>query len=145
MQLSVGLGLAMSLRKHISLVFLLAFTLVGCKEKDSSVIVVRQREATAIKNCRVYIDVIYDDHHPTGRERRTAFLHTACDVSASSSNENWWGNGAEPPGFSLDVGDCMPLEDVYYCLEDVVAMESATFRPTYMKPEHPKGSLRRIH
>ncbi len=121
----------------------LSMGIPSCKKHDPTLITIRRHEPQQLRTCQIFIDIIYDDHHPTGEPRRTAFMHTACDVSLPL-REQWWGSGPKPPGFSLDVGDCMPIESVYYCLEDVVDMESATFRATYLKPEHFKGNLRRL-
>ena len=107
-------------------------------------ITVRRGEPQRVRTCHVLIDAVYDDKQPTDTKRRTAFIHTACDVPESALHGQWWGEGLQPPGFSLDVGDCMPPDGMYYCLEDVVHLESATFQPTYFVPEHPKGKLRRI-
>ena len=117
---------------------------IACDRSDPQAITIRPRQAHRVKTCHVFMDTVYDDHLPTGRERRTAFLQTICDVPESALHKQWWGEGLPPPGFSLDVGDCMPLDGVYYCLEDVAHLESATFRPRYIKPEHPKGKLRHI-
>jgi len=85
------------------------------------------------------------DDHVRGNPRRSAFLQTQCGVAEAALKEKkWWGDTFEPPGFAIRVGDCMPLDDVYYCLEDVVDGESATFRPTYLKPKHPLGNLQRL-
>jgi hypothetical protein len=121
-------------------------SLAACSRPiDPEAITIRVREPQRVKECNVFINTVYDDHLPTGRARRTVYMTTACGVPESAlKGQWWWGDGAQPPGFSLDVGDCMPLDGIYYCLEDVVEMESATFRPTYLKPEHPKGKLRRI-
>lgn len=125
-------------------ILLVVFSIFGCNRTDPQLVTIRRREPQRLKSCHIFIDTVYDDQLPTGKNRRTAFIQTACDVPESALKGQWWGDGLPPPGFSLDVGDCMPVESVYYCLEDVVHMESATFRPTYLKPEHPKGSLRRI-
>lgn len=117
----------------------------SCNRHDPSVITVRRREPQRVGTCHVYIETIYDDNQPSDTKHRAAFMQTACDVPESAlRGPQWWGEGLQPPGFSLDVGDCMPLDGVYYCLEDVVHMESAAFRPVYFVPEHPKGKLRKI-
>jgi hypothetical protein len=119
--------------------------LVSCGQADPQLVVIRKREPQRVKECNVFIDTVYDDHLPTGQKRRAAYMTTACGVPESAlKGQWWWGDGAQPPGFSLEVGDCMPLDGIYYCLEDVVHMESATFRPTYLKSDHPKAALRRI-
>jgi len=128
-----------------SCVLVLGTGLTSCNGKDPSLISIRIREPQRVGTCHVFMDAVYDDKQPTDTKRRIAFIHTACDVPESAlQGQQWWGDGSQPPGFSLDVGDCMPLGGVYYCLEEVVHMQSATFRPTYFKPEHPKGKLRRI-
>jgi hypothetical protein len=127
------------------LAFIVGVALMSCSEKDSSLVTIRVREPKRLDTCHVLLHTVYDDTQPTDTKRRTAFIHTACDVPESVlKGPQWWGEGSLPPGFSLDVGDCMPLGGVNYCLEDVVHMQSATFKPTYFKPEHPKGKLRRI-
>lgn len=135
----------MSPYRQFLYVFIGGIALTSCSEKDSSLVTIRVREPKRVDTCHVFVDTVYDDTQPTDTKRRTAFIHTVCDVPESAIKEpQWWGAGSLPPGFSLDVGDCMPLGGVYYCLEGVVHMQSATFKPTYFKPEHPKGKLRRI-
>ena len=125
---------------------LAAVMVVSCDQADPlpQVVVIRMREPQRVNGCNVYIDSTYDEHK-RGNPRREAYVQTACGVPESAlKGQWWWGDGLQPPGFNLFIGDCMPLESIYYCLEDVVHYDSATFRPTYVKPEHRKGNLRRI-
>jgi hypothetical protein len=130
--------------RHAHIFLLIAAVMfASCNQSDPQRIIVRIREPQRVNDCHVYLDSVQDDQEH-GKPIRRAFLLTACGVPESALKGQWWGNGLQPPGFSLDIGDCMPLEDTYYCLEDLHHYESATFRPTYFKPEHPKGKLRRI-
>jgi hypothetical protein len=134
----------MRFRNWLILLVVLGVSFALCNEHDPTLITSRRNEPQRVRTCHVLIDAVYDDKQPTDTKRRTAFIKSACDLPESALQGQWWGEGLQPPGFSLDVGDCMPLDAVYYCLEDVVHMESATFRPTYFKPEHPNGKLRQI-
>jgi hypothetical protein len=128
------------------LLVLTALMLPSCNnaEQDPHVFIVRVREPQRINGCNVYIDSTHDDH-VRGKPRRNAYMQTICGVPESTlKGQWWWGDGLQPPGFALGIGDCMPLDNIYYCLEDVVHYESAKFRATYEKPDHPKGNLTRI-
>lgn len=125
-------------------ILLATITLMSCDKADPQLVNIRMREPQTVNGCHVFLDSVRDDQEH-GKPIRRAFLQTACGVPESAlKGKSWWGDGLQPPGFSLDIGDCMPLEDKYYCLEDLIHYDSATFRPTYVKPEHPKGKLRRI-
>lgn len=137
-------GSALRIFANWSTLVVVMMATASCSQQDPELVTFYRREARQLRNCQIFIDTIYDDKLPSGRPRRTAFMQTACDIPESSTTEQWWGSGPKPPGFSLDVGDCMPIDGTYYCLEDVKHMISATFRATYLKPEHPKGNLRRI-
>jgi hypothetical protein len=126
-----------------ALLLLGALMVLSCEKPDPQLVHLRMREPQRMNGCHVFLDSVRDDHEH-GKPIRRAFLQTACGVPESALAGQWWGDGLQPPGFSLDLGDCMPLDDIYYCLEDLVHYESARFRPTYRKPEHPKGKLRRI-
>lgn len=119
--------------------FLVAAALIACGRAGSSAVTLQKGKAEHVHGC----NVLLDDARVGDVQR--AFMHFACGAPESAIREKqWWGDGLEPPGFTIDVGDCMPLEDVYYCLEGVVHEESATFKATYKKPKHPKGNLQRI-
>lgn len=125
-------------------ILLACILLASCEKPDPNLINLRVREPIRLNDCNVYLDSVRDDHEH-GRPIRRAFLQTACGVpEAAIHGQWWWGEGPQPPGFSLDIGDCMPLTDTFYCLEDLAHYDFATFRATYTKPEHPKGKLRRI-
>jgi len=127
-----------------TLLLLAAVLLVSCKNADPQLLILRPREPQRVKDCNVYLEQVRDDHE-RGKPVRRTFLQVVCGVPESTlEGKWWWGDGLKPPGFSLEIGDCMPVGDTYYCLEDVSDYESATFRPTYLKPEHPKGNLWRI-
>lgn len=125
---------------------LAAVLLVGCDKPDPQpqVLILLPRKPQHVNGCNVYLEAAFDEHL-RGKPRREVYMQTACGVPESAlEGQWWWGDGLQPPGFNLFIGDCMPLHGIYYCLEDIEHYNSATFRPMYVKPEHPKGKLRRI-
>lgn len=130
----------------LSLGFLMGFvmTIVGCGNPDSQGIVIYKGKPQRVNECHVLLNDAADDH-VRGKSRRSAFMQTQCGVPEAALKEaKWWGDSFEPPGFAIRVGDCMPLDNVYYCLDDVVEGKSATLRATYIKPTHPLGNLQRL-
>lgn len=118
--------------------------LAGCGSPDSQSVVIHKGKPQRINDCHVLLNDVTDDRI-RGNPRRSAFMQTQCGVTETALNEKkWWGDTFEPPGFAIRVGDCLPLENVYYCLEDVAEGKSATIRATYIKPKHPLGNLQRL-
>jgi hypothetical protein len=125
---------------------LAAVLLVSCYQPDPQpqLLILRVRQPQRVNGCNVYLEAAHEDHF-RGKPIRDVYMQTICGVPESTlTGKWWWGDGLQPPGFALGIGDCMPLDNIYYCLEDLVHYESATFRPMYEKPDHPKGNLTRI-
>lgn len=126
---------------------LLAAVLIGsCDQPDPQppLLVLHPREPQHVNGCNVYLEAAHEDHF-RGKPIRDVYMQTACGVPESALKGKWWGgDGLQPPAFNLYIGDCMPLHGIYYCLEDIEHYKSATFRPMYVKPDHPKGELRLI-
>jgi hypothetical protein len=119
-------------------------TLTACERADPQDVVLYKGKPQRMNECHVLLNDVTDDR-VRGKPRRSAFLQSQCGVPEKALQEkNWWGDTFEPPGFAIRVGDCMPLDDVYFCLEDVADGKSATFRATYVKPKHPLGNLQRL-
>lgn len=63
-----------------------------------------------------------------------AELRYACGVPSSAlAEERWWGDRTPPVPFGLGIGDCLRLETLVYCVEDVQFGQSASFKATYKK------------
>ncbi|MDC0748226.1 hypothetical protein [Polyangium mundeleinium] len=120
-----------------------AVVLGACARTESPVVTVEKGKVARINGCHVLLDEAYEAYG--ARRAPRALMHFACGVPESALGEKeWWGQSHQPPGFTIDVGDCMPLDNTYYCLESVVDAASATFRATYKKPTHPLGNLERM-
>ena len=119
---------------------IVAVIVAACGRAEPSLVMVSKGKVSRINGCHVLLD----DARGSGATGR-AMMHFACKAPESAlDSKQWWGDGFEPPGFTIDPGDCMPLDDVYYCLETITQGESATFRATFKKPVHPLGNLERI-
>jgi hypothetical protein len=72
--------------------------------------------------------------HAGGDYGLFAELRYACGVPSSAlTEERWWGDKSEPPLFAMEDGDCLLLDTIFYCLEEVTFGKSASFKATYRK------------
>jgi len=121
-------------------ILIIAIAIGGCGRAESVDVTLQKGTVARVNGCHVLLD-----DARVGDGVRRAFMHFACGAPESALHEpRWWGDGDQPPGFTVDVGDCMPLDQIYYCLEAVAHEQSATFKATYKKPQHPKGNLQRL-
>ena len=67
-------------------------------------------------------------------------LESSCEAPASAVGEQqWWGDGPGPPSYAAGAGDCIPMKDVYYCIE----LDPPLLRRSFQVPMR-DGVLRRI-
>jgi len=114
--------------------------LAACGHADPTIFKLERGKVAHVNGCNVLVDYARAED---GIRRAT--MRYACGApEAAINNEEWWGTQPQPLMFTVDVGDCMVMDTTYYCLEEIVHAESATFRATYKKPTHPLGNLKRI-
>lgn len=71
-------------------------------------------------------------NHTVIREGDRFFaVNYVCDVPESARNDkNWWGDKAEPLGFTMSVGDCLLLDKTFYCVQSIEP-DKASLKATY--------------
>lgn len=112
----------------------------GCDKPNGNIFTVDQGGVTHINGCNVQVHRIEELH-----EVRRVRVQYACGVTAAIAKDaKWWGDQPQPLMFTVDLGDCMLMQETYYCLEDFNSGGSVTFRAMYKKPKHPLGNLERI-
>lgn len=113
---------------------------VGCNKPSGNNFKIDQGGVTHIDGCNVAVHRI-----EALREVRRIRVQYACGVSAALTKaEKCWGDQPQPLMFTVDFGDCMLMQETYYCLEEFQDGGSVTFRAMYKKPKHPAGNLERI-
>lgn len=112
----------------------------GCDKPTGGNFKIDQGGVTHIDGCNVAVHRI-----EALRDVRRVRVQFACGVSATSTKDaKWWGDQPQPLMFTVDWGDCMLMQETYYCLEDFQEGSHVTFRAMYRKPKHPAGNLERI-
>lgn len=73
-----------------------------------------------------------------------AEIRFACGVPSSAlTEERWWGDLKPPEVVGVAFGDCLRLETLVYCVEDVKLGKSASFKARYRK-KHDGDLIERI-
>ncbi|MDC3953406.1 hypothetical protein [Polyangium jinanense] len=116
-----------------------AVAVSACGRSESNRFTLEAGKVARVESCHLRVDhtVLRDDV-------RYAALAYVCDVPASALNEkSWWGDKPQPLGFSMNVGDCLPLDTAYYCVE-AIEEDKASFKATYKKPRKAEQHLELI-
>lgn len=125
----------------ISMLFALPLS-VSCTDRKptGAVFTVVQGGVTHVNGCNVAVHRI----EAQGELRRVRVQY-ACGVSpVVEKDAKWWGEQPQPLMFTVDLGDCMLMQEIYYCMDELHDGQSVTFRATYKKPRHPLDNLERI-
>lgn len=123
-----------------TLLCFVALASAGCNNSTGTAFTTEQGRVTHVDGCNVLAHYIGNEQG----SRRARMLYV-CGVSAATIHDaKWWGDQPQPLMFTVDFGDCMLMQETYYCMEDFVAGGSVTFRAMYKKPNHPLGNLKRI-
>ena len=112
--------------RHLPLM-LFALIAAACGRTESTEkLTLEMRKVERINECHVILD------DAGGNVDISVGLRFACGVPSSALTENnWWGDQAEPSGFTIQVGDCVSLNRIFYCLEEIEPGKSASFKATY--------------
>ncbi len=107
------------------------------RPSEPSNLFVLHRSQVALKmGCNVVLD--------DATSQRVTLRH-ACRVPlVEETKERWWGNRAEPTPITMKVGDCLLLEFIYYCVEEIDPAKSVSLRPTYMLESYDGDLIRRF-
>ncbi|MRG97340.1 hypothetical protein [Polyangium spumosum] len=121
------------------LILIAAVAASACGRSESNQFTLEAGKVARVESCHLRMDhtVLRDDVH-------YAALAYTCDVPASALNEkSWWGDKPQPLGFSMNLGDCLPLDTAYYCVE-AIEEGKASLEATYKKPRKAEQHLERI-
>jgi hypothetical protein len=67
-----------------------------------------------------------------GQHSLHAEIRFACNVPSSAlAEERWWGDQNGRQVIGVGVGDCLRLESLIYCVDDVKLGQLASFKATY--------------
>ena len=114
---------------------MIAIGISGCGPSDPSNVSLVVGKAQRVNGCHILL------HHALAHTPPIADVSYVCGVSESAVNEkNWWGNGTQPPAFSVSVGDCVRLDETFYCVKEIEPGKSISIRATY-KQKHRNGEL----
>jgi len=109
-----------------SILILMAAFLGACGRAEPAGVTLQPRKVERINECHVVLDAA------GGKDGTFVALRFACGVPSSALTEkNWWGDQAQPLGFTMDVGDCLNLNRTFYCLEEIEPGKSASFKAAY--------------
>jgi len=126
---------------HMRLLPLVLFALLAtaCDRGETTGFTLRGGKVERVNGCHVRLD------HAGGKDGLHAGLRFACGVPSSAlTEERWWGDEPEPLAFTVDVGDCILLDQTFYCVEEIKRGESASFRATYRKATRAGDIIERI-
>ena len=127
--------------KTLLFTFLLSVIFAGCARSGAKSITLLRGQAQRIDDCNLMLD--FAPVSPSGVP--FADMRFVCGAPESALKEKeWWGNQAEPLAFNMTLGDCLPLQTTYYCIEAIEPGSSATLKATYQKPRRPEYMLKRL-
>lgn len=117
-----------------SIIVLMAVFAVACRRDERAEVAgpaeftIQVDKVERINGCHIRLIRAGGDHS------LHAELRYACGVPGSAlTEERWWGDKSEPPLFGMADGDCLLLDTIFYCLEEVTFGKSASFKATYRK------------
>jgi hypothetical protein len=119
------------LTKFFFLVILLS-TFAACGRSESSkleTVTIEQGAVTRLNGCHVSMDAVNSNpKYP----KPFAYLRFVCDVPESALNEkNWWGQQPQPLMLTLELGECLRLDKIFYCAKLMEPGKSATLEPRF--------------
>ena len=119
---------------------LIALLAAACGRAETTTkFTLEPRKVERVNECHIILDAA------GGNDGTFVGLRFACDVPSSAlAEKNWWGDQAEPLGFTIEVGDCVNLNRIFYCLEKIDPGESASFKATYKQLRHDTELLEEI-
>ncbi|MDI3289706.1 hypothetical protein [Polyangium sp. 15x6] len=113
-----------------------ALALASCGRGEPSEVTVELDKSTRVNGCNVWLRSVTI-------KPDSAWMAWACGVPESAPN--WWGKGFEPPASTILEGDCVRLDQTYYCVKDINPENlSATLVATYKPLDSSYDHLRPI-
>lgn len=104
-------------------IMMAVLVLASCGRREPTEVTVELNKVSHVNGCNVLLDEITI-------KPDAGFLTWACKVPESAPN--WWGEGSEPPAATILEGDCVLLDQTFYCVKDINPEDlSATLVATY--------------
>jgi hypothetical protein len=117
---------------------------ISCSRAEPNRFTLRNEEITHVGGC--HIQMINAAYH---KEPPFVGLVYVCGLPESDL-QGWpkgdpkWATHPTPPlGFTMNVGDCLILEETYYCVESIRAGEAA-FKASFKKTPGHEALIRHI-
>jgi hypothetical protein len=122
---------------RISILLLFAIFAAACSRAETAEpagFTLREGRVERVNGCHLLMT------NAGGQHSLHAEIRFACNVPSSAlTEERWWGDQNAPEVIGAGVGDCLRLETLIYCVDDVKLGKSASFKATY-RTNH-KGDL----
>jgi hypothetical protein len=116
---------------RISILLLFTVFAVACSRAETAEptgFTLREGKVERVNGCHVLMT------NAGGEHSLHAEMRFACSVRSSAlTEERWWGDQSPPAAVGMGVGDCLLLDTIFYCVEDVKLGQSASFKATYRK------------
>jgi hypothetical protein len=111
------------LTMRVSFLIIAALVLSACSRGEPSVVTVELNKVKRVNGCNVLL-------RDVTTKSNAAWMAWVCNVPESAPN--WWGEEFEPPDSTLLEGDCVRLDQTYYCVKDINPEDmSVTLKATY--------------
>ncbi|MDI3289707.1 hypothetical protein [Polyangium sp. 15x6] len=121
---------------RLSFLMIAALILASCRRAEPSEVTVELDKVSRVNGCNVLLGEVTI-------KPDAGFFTWACDVPESAPN--WWGEGSQPPPATILEGDCVRLDQTYYCVEDINPEDlSVTLKATYKPIDSSYDQLRPI-
>jgi hypothetical protein len=123
---------------RISSLLLFAVLAAACGRTEPAGFTLQFGKVQRIDGCHVLMT------QAGGTHSIHAEIRFACGVPSSAlTEERWWGDRNPPEVVGVAYGDCLRLETLVYCVEDVKLGQSASFKATYRR-KHNGDLIERI-
>ncbi|MRG97101.1 hypothetical protein [Polyangium spumosum] len=107
-------------------------TLTSCSRTEPTEVTLERNKVARVNGCNALVTQVYI-------KPDAAWFKWACGVPESAPN--WWGEGFEPPASTLLEGDCVRIDQTYYCVKDINPEDMsvtlvATYKPIDSSYDH---------
>ena len=98
----------------------------SCGRTETNRLTIEAGTVERIEGCHIKM------HYTVTRDDdRFAAFNYACGVPESALKEkDWWGAQTQPLGFSMRVGECLLLNETFYCVDNIEP-DRVSLKPTY--------------
>ena len=106
--------------------FVILLVVSSCNRDEGSHFTLHHNKVERVNGCHIILDAA-----PGQGEAPFAGVRYACGVSEAALNDQkWWGDRPQPLAFSMQEGECLILEETFYCLDEI-GVGNASFKAAY--------------